>query len=274
MTVLSLPAAIEALPNGAMAQSAGLDPAAFSHPLIMIGIFSATAVIPFFLLGTTSFLKLNIVLSILRNAVGAGQFPSGAVISLLSLVLTMQIMAPVARDAYKCAQSELSAHSAAEHAAKTGRKGAKAAPASGWSVDAVVNAAQNAAEPLKKFMRRQSQMRERLYFLQAGNLPTLPASVPSGEDYSLAAKEQALPGETFFSLVAAFVVSELRSAFAVGFVVYLPFLVVDLVVANLLAGLGMMMMSPVTISLPLKLILFVAADGWFLVCRALALSYM
>ena len=80
-------------------------------------------------------------------------------------------------------------------------------------------------------------------------------------------------GENFFSLVPAFVISELQQAFKIGFILFLPFLVIDLVVSNVLIALGMSMVSPFTISLPLKLILFVACDGWFLLCRGLVLGY-
>lgn len=282
---------LEALSGAAAGSPAlpGVIPGAGS-PLLLIVLFLGTALLPFFVLSLTSFVKLSVVFSILRNALGAGQFPSAAVVTLLSLVLTLHIMAPVAKESMSRIEKAWAA--AGQQAAQVRKGGEKGGPRSEQSGVAMIKLVlSEAAEPLSAFLKKHSRRQERIFFSQLAQRQML-----QGEDSDAQRRQfvvdlaeqaaqgacapppggvaAALPGESAFSLIPAFVVSELRAAFAIGFMVYLPFLVVDLVVANLLMGLGMMMMSPVTVSMPLKLILFVVSDGWYLICRGLVLGYL
>ena len=255
------------------------------NPLLLTLLFSATALIPFLLLSVTSFVKISVVLNVLRSAVGAGQFPSAALVTVISLVLTLHIMAPVARESL-----HLSSEVWARQLPSTDRKTVAGNSGGEHTVSLPIIAAvvEAGSIPLRDFLQKHSRWEERTFFAlltfenkdrpaaeqqqlrlpEAARLcqPGAPAPAGSGPNCQV-------PGESFFTLMPAFVLSELRQAFAIGFLIYLPFLVVDLVVANILVGMGMMMVSPATISLPLKLMLFVAADGWFLLCRSLVLAY-
>lgn len=195
-------------------------------PIVYSLLLLIVALIPFVLLSITSFIKLSVVFSILRNALGGGQIPSAAVGTLLSLVLSFQIMAPVFTEAIQ--EIDLKRTFS--------------------SIEALQKDLIAAAEPIEKFLEKHSGAREREFFMSVSK-------------------------ESSFSLIPAFVVSELKEAFAIGFTVYLPFLIIDLVVANLLVGMGMMMVSPVTLSVPFKIALFVMCDGWFTLCSGLVLGY-
>ncbi len=191
------------------------------------------AALPFFLMGVTSYVKLSVVFGILRNALGAQQLPSGATTSLLALVLTLHIMRPVA----------LEMHAAAFP------PGAREMKLEKLTFAELAGVWGRAEAPLLGFLMRHSGERERNYFRR-------------GE-----------AAEGLFSLMPAFVISQLREAFAFGFLLFLPLLVVDIVVANLLVGLGLTMVSPVTVTLPLKILLFVAADTWLRLSESLIASY-
>ena len=235
------------------------------NPLLVAGLILVLSLLPFCLLAVTSFVKLSVVFSILRNALGASQFPSGAVTSTLAFVLTLHIMAPVAREAWQQAASAALPQTPKE---AKGRKPPGVPPAVVLQQWGRVMAA--GAGPVENFLKRRSRIEERAFFAGlrreeqgAAHTPDLPQASGAGE----------IAGEDFFTLVPSFLLSELRAAFAVGFTIFLPFLAIDLVVANLLVGLGMMMVSPAAISLPFKLLLFVLTDGWFMLCRSLILSY-
>jgi type III secretion protein R len=126
-------------------------------------------------------------------------------------------------------------------------------------IETILSTLTAGAEPLQDFLRTHSHPRERQFFAR---------SRQSAEQADAQRKED------LFSLIPAFLISELQEAFTIGFLLFLPFLVIDLVVANILIGLGMSMMSPVTISLPIKLLLFVLCDGWFLLSKGLVLGYL
>ena len=199
---------------------------------VLIGL-SLLGLAPFVLVMSTSFVRIVVVLSLVRSAIGAASLPPSTVLTGLALVLTFLTMAPtlqvISRDAL-----DPYAH---------GRISTGAAAA-------------RAAAPLRAFMLRQTRRADLRLFEQAAGLPVLPpAQAPA------------------FVLVPAFVVGELRSAFAIGFALYLPFVAIDLAVASILMGLGMFMLSPPVISLPCKLLLFVMVDGWALVCGNLVSSF-
>ncbi len=223
----------------------------FDNPVILTGFFVAMALLPFAMLALTSFIKLSVVFGLLRNAIGAQQVPSAAITTLLAFALTLHIMSPVAGDAVS-AVKELVITEDIQNKDKI-------------NISTILLGIEKAIVPFEDFLRLHSGTDERVFFASKTKVET---------EIICKEKECAPKGENIFSLVPAFVVSELREAFAIGFVVFLPFLVVDLVVANLLVGMGMMMVSPISIALPFKIILFVLCDGWFLLSRGLVLGYM
>ncbi len=212
--------------------------------LVLIGLL---ALLPTALVLLTSFLKMSVVLSIARSAVGAPQVPPTSAITGLALALTVLVMAPVVRRTVDLA---------------------RAAPPNA-TLEARLAALERASGPLREFLSRFARPDDRAAFLGvARRLAPGPLRQAQGEP------ELDPPAETDLAVLApAFVVSELRRAFTIGFLVFLPFLVVDLAVANVLLALGLAQLSPTAVALPLKLLLFVAVDGWKLLARALALSY-
>jgi type III secretion protein R len=148
--------------------------------------------------------------------------------------------------------------------AAAGNVGASAAIFSEGSVRSIVNSADTAKEPLRAWLERHSHDRDRILFMELGSRldrQNDPAAQPLGRS-------------EFRVLIPAFVTSELKEAFQIGFLVFVPFLIIDMVVANVLLAMGMSMLSPVVISLPFKLLLFVMMDGWYLIARGLVESYL
>ncbi len=228
-----------------------------SHPLMLVVFCAALALVPFIVLSVTCFIKLSVVFGILRNALGAQQVPSGAVVTLLSISLTGLVMAPVAKEAVENSKRALSDVSAVQSQGVSKQSGAKKLS----ELETLFHGLKAAAVPFQSFLEKHSRPRERMFF--------------SGLSQQQSEQERGALGstETLFTLIPSFVLSELHEAFAIGFSIFIPFLIIDLVVANILMGLGMMMVSPVTISLPIKLVLFVLCDGWFLLSRGLVMGY-
>jgi type III secretion protein R len=220
-----------------------------SPPLVVLGVMAALSLVPFLLLMATAFVKVSVVLSILRSAVGGSQVPPTSVVTGLALILTLFIMAPTGQRMLEAVRPVMAA-------------GAGAELTSPRTVDALAQAGARAGEPLREFLHKHAGRRDRATFLSLAQR-LRPAA------------ERAAVGERDLTvLVPAFVTSELRRAFEIGFLLFLPFLVIELVIANLLAALGMHMLTPTTVSLPFKLLLFVLADGWHLVTRGLVESYL
>ncbi len=209
------------------------------NPVWLIILAGIVALIPVLTGLMTSYLKVSIVLGMLKNGLGAQQVPGNLVIMALSLAITMYIMTPVV-----LRSSEASANIDFGMILKS--PSAKSLQSLAPTI-----------EPWREFMLRHAGERE----IRA--LTSLDAASNGEVEHS----------KEFRILVPAFVLTEIKEAFAMGFVLLLPFLVVDLVVSNILAGMGMVMMSPMIISLPLKLILFVISDGWILVTKGLINSY-
>ena len=198
------------------------------------------ALAPFVAVMVTSFTKIVVTLSLLRNALGLQQTPPNIVINGLSLILTIYVMCPVFTEMSAIAgpQIELATDDTA-------------------GMFGVIN---QAKEPLRDFLLQHSEPSQRQFFLSTiERVVDDPAQVPTGED--------------FVVIVPAFTVSELAKAFQIGFLIFLPFLIIDLVVANILLAMGMMMLSPTIVSLPFKLLLFVIVDGWVKLAHGLVLSY-
>jgi flagellar biosynthetic protein FliP len=204
-----------------------------SVPLELLVGLTLLSLVPLLLVMCTSYVRIVVVLSLVRSAIGASALPPNAVLTGLALVLTFVVMAPTAQRI---------GHDAIE-------------PYSRGAI-APSQALRRAIEPLRAFMLRQTRSADVALFERVAR--RRPES------------ERLAPISV---LVPAFVVGELRSAFAIGFALYLPFVAIDLAVAAMLMGLGMMMLSPPIVSLPVKLLLFVMVDGWALLCGGVAASF-
>ncbi len=206
----------------------------YSLSLQLLALMTALTLLPALLLTMTAFTRIVIVLGILRQAIGAGQTPPNQVLLGLSLFLTFFVMTPVLNKINETAVQ----------------------PYSAGTIEASV-ALERAVVPLRKFMLGQTRETDIATFVRisGGNGFATPDDVP----LSL--------------LIPAFLTSELKTSFLIGFLLYIPFVIIDLVVASVLMSMGMMMLSPVLISLPFKLMLFVLVDGWALVIGTLASSF-
>lgn len=211
-------------------------------PIALVVALALVSLVPFVFMGVTAFVKISTVLQIVRSAIGAQSVPSNTVIMALATALSLIAMAPVGQRIFD-----------------------RAAPlAIGKPPDTstlVERGLEAVREPMREFLRANSAEKERARFLAVarGARPEAERAKVGPDDLSV--------------LVPAFVVTELTEAFAIGFLIYLPFLVIDLVVSNVLLALGMQMLSPTQVSLPFKLLLFVAIDGWGLLAQALVAGY-
>jgi type III secretion protein R len=210
-------------------------------PLIIIATIGLLSLAPFAAVMVTSFAKLVVVFSLVRNAIGLQQVPPNMVVNGLALVLSLYIMAPVVNQI-----SDVSEKHIAEGSLK---------------VSGMIEIMNHGREPLRSFLDKHAQEREREFFVRSAQ--------------KIWPEEQAanLQKNDLMVLVPAFTVSELTAAFKIGFLIYLAFVVIDLIVANILLSLGMMMFSPTVISVPLKLLLFVMLDGWSKLIHNLILTY-
>jgi flagellar biosynthetic protein FliP len=215
--------------------SGGKSGTQYSLTLQLLALMTSLTLLPSFLLMMTSFVRIIIVLSILRQALGTGQTPPNTVLVGLALFLTLFIMSPVLGDIYNNALVPYMQN--------------------GMGFEKALAAAE---EPLRSFMLKQTREDDIGLFMQMARKgePANAAAVP------------------FATLVPAFITSELKSAFTIGFLIYIPFVVIDLIVASVLMSMGMMMLSPMMISMPFKLMLFVLVDGWSLILGSLAASFV
>jgi type III secretion protein R len=220
-----------------------VTPDLFARPLPLIVAIGVATLLPFAFMTLTAFVKISTVLQIVRGAIGAQSVPTNTVIMAFAGALTVLAMAPVGSRIAERAGPLLEASATQDSTA--------------WTVG-MLNATR---EPLRGFLKANGSARERERFFQIAR-----AARPEAERASVGRDDLVI-------LVPAFVVSELIAAFALGFALYLPFLVIDLVVSNVLLALGMQMMSPSQVSLPFKLLLFVAIDGWGLLAQALVTGY-
>lgn len=214
-----------------------------AQPLGLALLLGLASLLPFAFMTLTAFVKISTVLQIVRGAIGASNVPSNAIVLALSGALTLLAMAPVGSRIAERAGPLLD----------PAREQASAA----WLVS-LVDATR---EPMRSFLGANSSAKERTRFYE------LARSARQG------AEREQVGREDLVVLIPAFVVSELTKAFALGFALYLPFLVIDLVIANVLLALGMQMLSPTQVSLPFKLLLFVAVDGWGLLAQTLVSGY-
>jgi type III secretion protein R len=213
-----------------------------SRPIVLVVALAVLSLLPFAFMTVTAFVKIATVLQIVRGAIGAQGVPSGTVIMALAAALTLIAMAPVGEKIMGRAAPLFQ------------EKGADTVALVQRGVDAIQG-------PMRDFLRANASDLERGRFLEVARNARPEAQRASVGDDDLTV------------LVPAFVVTELSEAFAIGFFIYLPFLVIDLVVSNVLLALGMQMMSPTQVSLPFKLLLFVATNGWGLLARSLVSGY-
>ncbi len=270
-----------------------------ANPIVLMLILGTISLAPFLMIMLTSFVKISIVLSLVKSALGT-QVPSGQVTNGLAIVLTFFIMAPVADKMYQAAEIRDTQE-----------------VFNSDNLTALYQATDKAKEPLRDFLLRHAHPQDRALFVNLsqrlerateartpGNTPpaaaAAPAPAPAPEQAAPApappadaqappaaappptpVPQTATPGgrrppridEEFRVVLPAFVTSELKSAFQAGFLVLLPFLIVDVVVANVLVATGLNMLQPAIVSLPIKILLFIVADGWYLIVRGLVLSY-
>ncbi|MFO1293231.1 MAG: flagellar type III secretion system pore protein FliP [Rubrivivax sp.] len=237
--------ALAALGAGAAAQGSaagtlpllvgqGAGGTSYSVPIQTLLFFTALSFLPAVLLLMTAFTRIVIVLSLLRQALGTQAAPPNQVILGLALFLTFFVMGPTFDKIYQQAWAPYSAgQMAAEQALQTG------------------------LQPLRAFMLKNTRQADLQLFSRLGKV----AEGTKAEEVPISV------------LVPAFVTSELKSAFQIGFMIFIPFLIIDMIVASVLMSLGMMMLSPVLVALPFKLMLFVLADGWNLLMGSLAASF-
>ncbi len=213
----------------------GKDGQQYSMTLQLLGLMTVLTLLPSLLLMMTSFVRIIIVLSLLRQALGTQQTPPNTVLVGLALFLTFFIMSPVFETIYRDAVGPY----------MNGR----------MDFDAALIKAE---APIREFMTKQTREDDIAMFMQIANRQELrdATQVP------------------LTTLIPAFITSEIKSAFTIGFLIYIPFVVIDLIVSSVLMSMGMMMLSPMIISMPIKLMLFVLIDGWTLLMASLSNSFV
>ena len=237
LALLVLHAAVQAQTGGQLPLlvGSGQSGVSFSVPVQTLLFFTALSFLPAVLLMMTGFTRIVIVLSLLRQALGTQSAPPNQVIVGLSLFLTLFVMGPTLDRVYADAYLPYTQNSMTFEQALS-----------------------KAEDPVRSFMVKQTRQSDMALFVKLAKLP----------------QETKAESAPFRVLVPAFVISELKSAFQIGFMIFIPFLVIDIVVASILMSLGMMMLSPVLVALPFKLMLFVLADGWNLLVGSLAASFV
>ncbi len=204
------------------------------NPIIqMLVVMTLFSLLPFVFCCMTSFLRFVIVFSMLKTAMGTQQVPPSIVIIGLSMILTFFTMGSTFERMYEMGSVPYSKN------------------------HNIIEAVNEGSKPLKEFMMKQTRQSDLAFFVELSQK-----------------KPPATPDEiTIWQVAPAYIISELKTAFEIGFIIFVPFIVLDLVVANILLALGMFMLSPTIISLPFKLLIFIAVDGWALIVQGLVTSY-
>ncbi len=209
-----------------------------NDPIFLIVILVLVGLAPFVALMVTSFTKLVIVFSLVRNALGTQQIPPSMVINGMAMIISAYIMSPVALEVYQNIHLE---------------------QLNQLDVKTVIETVSIAKEPLRRFLLKHSNKEEREFFAKSVK--------------DLSPEKIEFQPDDLIVLIPAFTVSEIIEAFAIGFLIYLPFIAIDIIVSNLLMSMGMIMVSPMIISLPFKLVLFVMLNGWAKIVHGLILTY-
>ena len=220
-----------------------MDFSNFSPALIIVTVVSL-AVAPFIAVMITSFTKIVVVLSLLRNALGLQQTPPNVVINGMAMVLSIYVMFPVILETSDAVSQPVS--EALER---------------GITLDAMLDIVNDGKEPMRDFLLQHSSDTERGFFLRSAQR-LLPEE-----------RREEVTARDFIVVVPSFTVSELTAAFQIGVLIFLPFVVIDLIVSNILLALGMMMLPPTVVSLPFKLLLFVLIDGWAQLIHGIVMTY-
>ena len=202
--------------------------------LQIVILLVALSMLPLIVVTMTPFLRVIIILSLLRTSMGTQQIPPNMVLIGMALIITGYVMGPTLSEINEKALI----------------------PASNQRMT-VPKAIGEAYKPLRKFMLKQTEIKDLAFFYKISNSP----SPRSPEEVG------------FRELISAYLLSELRTSFQIGFLIFIPFLVIDLIIANILLALGMIMLSPTIVSLPFKLLIFVAVDGWTLIIKGLVQSF-
>jgi flagellar biosynthetic protein FliP len=210
------------------------DPADVSNTLSIIVLITVLSIAPSIIILMTSFTRIIIVLGFVRTALATNQMPPTQVLVALALFLTLFVMAPTLGEVNKVALQPFLAGEISQ-----------------------TDALQKASVPMKKFMAKQTREKDLLLFM----------------NYSKAEKPKSVEEIPLTALIPAFAISEVKTAFQMGFMIFIPFIVIDMIVASVLMSMGMMMLPPVMISLPFKILLFVLVDGWYLVVKSILLSF-
>lgn len=210
----------------------------------LISLLAFASLLPFLVAAGTCYLKFSIVFVIVRNALGLQQVPSNMSLNAIAMMLAIFVMTPVMKQGYDYYKTEQVAFT---------------------DIEAVVDFAENGLGGYKDYLRKYTDPELAQFFERA-------QAAQRSEDTERLFEEALEP--SLFSLLPAYALSEIKSAFKIGFYLYLPFVIVDLVISSILLALGMMMMSPVIISVPIKLVLFVALDGWALLSTGLVKQYL
>jgi type III secretion protein R len=214
-----------------------------TDPLLLITVLGGVALIPFLALLVTSFTKIVVVLGLLRQALGLQQVPPNMVVNALAILLSLYVMAPIGM-----------------HAANTLRDRLQG-PLSSRRFEDIAVIYESVGTPLRGFLLKHTTERDRAFFVRS--------AVKLWPEESA----RAVRDDDMLVLIPSFTLRELSSAFEIGFIIYLAFVSIDLIVGNVLLALGMQMLSPTVISTPFKLLLFVALDGWERLVHGLILSY-
>lgn len=234
LILIALPVASIASSSTFSLGAINVDAGSISPALQVFALLTLLSLAPSFLIMLSSFTRIVVVLSMLRNALGLQQTPPNTVLISLALFLTFFTMMPVIKSIYTNAYEPYQAKKISTE-----------------------TALHNAEKPLKQFMLKQTREKDLSMILQLAKEP-MPTKARDIK---------------FYQLVPAFLLSELQTAFQIGFMIFLPFLLVDLIVSGILMTMGMMMVPPMTISLPVKILLFVLIDGWDLVIQSLVGSF-
>ena len=212
-----------------------IDSIQFSSSVGLLIALGSISLIPFFLFYTTSFLRIVIVMSMIRSAIGIQQTPPNAVLISLATFLTIFVMAPTFS---KIQQQAVIPYTSGK-----------------ISQGEAINAG---LQPFREFMLNVTREKDLALFIEFSRIK----NINSSDDIPI------------FVIIPSFIISELKASFQIGFLLFIPFVVIDLIVSNILLSLGMFMLSPVMISLPFKILLFVLADGWNLITKGLILSFV
>lgn len=215
------------------------------NDISMIGLLAFASLLPFLIAAGTCYIKFSIVFVIVRNALGLQQVPSNMTLNAVALMLAAFVMTPIMQQGYSYYKEQNIAFT---------------------NIESVVDFTENGLGSYKDYLRKYTDPELAQFFERAQAAQVEEGELPVGE------QEQLEP--SLFALLPAYALSEIKAAFKIGFYLYLPFVIVDLVISSILLALGMMMMSPVIISVPIKLVLFVALDGWALLSTGLVEQYL